>query len=180
MLGSPPCRRATHLRPGRSGRTGHDREDIVELLVRHPGLDHAIKVLGIDRDYALHVAQIDAHPAERRVDVALERGAGAIGDDRDPVAGADLHDRSTSCVDWAKTMASGGSLSIQVMVLACCSRTAREVTTRFPNRAVSAATAAEVACGSRTACALSCMASDTGRFSRLGCGRDAAADAQGP
>src|SRR5262249_22294665 len=42
-----------------------------------------------------------------------------------------------------------GSLAIQVVVLACCSRTACEVTTRLPNFADSAATTALTALGSR-------------------------------
>src|SRR5215831_19806347 len=55
----------------------------------------------------------------------------------------------TSPVACGKTTASGGSLAIQVVVLACCSRTACEVTTRLPNFAVSAATTALTALGSR-------------------------------
>ena len=42
----------------------------------------------------------------------------------------------TSSVDCGNTTASGGWFSIQVTVLPCCSRTAREVTTRLPKRAV--------------------------------------------
>src|SRR5262249_485996 len=55
----------------------------------------------------------------------------------------------TSLVVCGKTTASGGSLAIQVVVLACCSRTACEVTTRLPNFAASAATTALTALGSR-------------------------------
>src|SRR5262245_40338571 len=55
----------------------------------------------------------------------------------------------TSSVACGKTTASGGSLAIQVVVLACCSRTACEVTSRLPNFAVSAATTALTASGSR-------------------------------
>src|SRR5215813_2921848 len=54
----------------------------------------------------------------------------------------------TSPVVCGKTTASGGSLAIQVVVLACCSRTACEVTTRLPNFAASAATTALTALGS--------------------------------
>src|SRR4249919_1580093 len=46
----------------------------------------------------------------------------------------------TSSVLWGKTTASGGWLVIQVTVLPCCSRTACDVTTRFPKAAVSATT----------------------------------------
>src|ERR1043166_10172412 len=48
----------------------------------------------------------------------------------------------TSPVSCGNTTTSGGWLATQVVVLACCSRTACEVTTRLPNAAVSAATAA--------------------------------------
>src|SRR6266545_1782947 len=57
----------------------------------------------------------------------------------------------TSSVVCGNTTASGGSFAIQVVVLACCSRTACEVTTRLPNFAVSAATAALIAFGSERA-----------------------------
>src|SRR3569623_945538 len=48
----------------------------------------------------------------------------------------------TSSVDCGKMTASGAWLAIQVTVLPCCSRTAREVTTRLPNAAVRSAMAA--------------------------------------
>jgi len=57
----------------------------------------------------------------------------------------------TSSVACGKTTASGGSFAIQLVVLACCSRTAREVTSRLPNFAASAATPASIALGSRRA-----------------------------
>jgi hypothetical protein len=60
--------------------------------------------------------------------------------------------RTTSCTSslaCGKTTASGGSLAIQVVVLACCSRTACDVTTRLPNLAASAAITALTAAGSR-------------------------------
>ena len=57
----------------------------------------------------------------------------------------------TSSVVCGNTTASGGWFSIQVVVLACCSRTACEVTSRLPNLAVSAATAALLAFGSERA-----------------------------
>ena len=55
----------------------------------------------------------------------------------------------TSSVDCGNTTASGGWFSIQVTVLPCCWRTACEVTTRLPKRAVSARTAVSMAFGSR-------------------------------
>src|SRR3954453_8318776 len=55
----------------------------------------------------------------------------------------------TSAVVCGNTTASGASFSIQVVVLACCSRTACEVTSRLPNSAASAAMTALTAAGSR-------------------------------
>ena len=55
----------------------------------------------------------------------------------------------TSSTDCGNTTASGGWFSIQVSVLACCSRTACEVTTRLPKAAVSAAMALFTADGLR-------------------------------
>ena len=57
----------------------------------------------------------------------------------------------TSSVDCGNTTASGGWFSIQVTVLPCCWRTACEVTSRLPNFAASARTAASIALGSRRA-----------------------------
>ena len=55
----------------------------------------------------------------------------------------------TSSVVCGNTTASGGSLATQVVVLACCSRTAVEVTSRLPNCAASARTTDSTAFGSR-------------------------------
>src|SRR5947209_5733863 len=52
--------------------------------------------------------------------------------------------RTISCTSGApcgNTTASGGWFSIQVVVLACCSRTAADVTTRLPKAALSSAMA---------------------------------------
>src|ERR1700754_770128 len=60
------------------------------------------------------------------------------------------HSRTTSCtssVVCGNTTASGGWLGSHVVVLACCSRTASEVTSRLPNRAASSDTAASTAFG---------------------------------
>src|ERR1700746_2596461 len=60
--------------------------------------------------------------------------------------------RTTSCTSplaCGKTTASGGWLAIQVVVLACCSRTACEVTTRLPKRAASALMTAAIVVGLR-------------------------------
>ena len=53
-----------------------------------------------------------------------------------------------SAVSCAITTASGGCVGNQVVVWACCSRTACEVISRLPNRAASASTALASACGS--------------------------------
>src|SRR3954452_14535424 len=53
-----------------------------------------------------------------------------------------------SAVSCAITTASGGWVGSQVVVWACCSRTACEVISRLPNRAASAAMAPASACGS--------------------------------
>jgi len=58
---------------------------------------------------------------------------------------ADAHDLCTSSVDCGNTTASGGWFSIQVTVLPCCWRTACDVTSRLPNWAASARTAASIA-----------------------------------
>ena len=49
----------------------------VELLARDARLDHAIEIFGMDRENAVHVLQVDADAAARRIDLAFERGAGA-------------------------------------------------------------------------------------------------------
>src|SRR6476620_6775743 len=64
----------------------------------------------------------------------------------------------TSAVVCGNTTASGASFSIQVVVLACCSRTACEVTSRLPNCAASAAMTALTAAGSRGLRTASCTA----------------------
>ena len=60
------------------------------------------------REDAVHLAHVDGDAAERRVDVAFERRAGAEGDDRHAVCGAEPHDLRTSSVDCGNTTASGG------------------------------------------------------------------------
>ena len=83
----------------RSVGAGIEREEqalvaqmLVELLARDAGLDHAVEVLRIHRQHAVHVAKIDRHAAMGRIDMALERRAGAEGNDRHAVRGADAHD----------------------------------------------------------------------------------------
>src|SRR2546429_842139 len=57
----------------------------------------------------------------------------------------------TSAVSCGNTTASGGWLAIQVVVLACCSRTACEVTSRLPNCAASSCMVASITLRSRRA-----------------------------
>ena len=65
----------------------------VELLAGHARLDHAVEIAGMNVEHAVHVLEIDGDAAERRVEVAFERGPRAVGNDRDPVLGAQPHDR---------------------------------------------------------------------------------------
>ena len=78
---------------------GVDREEqagvaqiVVELLARDAGLDRAVEVLGVDREHPVHARHVERDAAARRVDMAFERGAGAEGDDRHAMLGADPHD----------------------------------------------------------------------------------------
>ena len=64
----------------------------VQLLARHAGLDGAVEVLGADPQDAVHLRQVDAHPAAHRSDVAFQRRAGAEGDDRHARLGAARND----------------------------------------------------------------------------------------
>ena len=90
---SPPCRRGWRWRPGRSGRTGRCRADAsLSCLARHAGLDDAVEILGIDLDDAVHARDVERDAAARRVDVPFERRAGAEGDHRHAMLGADAHD----------------------------------------------------------------------------------------
>ncbi len=64
---------------------------IVQRFAGHAGLDHAVEVLLVYGEDAVHARQIERHAAQRRIDVAFERGAGAEGDDRHARLGAKLH-----------------------------------------------------------------------------------------
>ena len=61
---------------------------LVELLARDPGLDGGVEILGVDPQDPVHLRQVDADAAVQRRDMAFERGAGAEGDDRRLVLGA--------------------------------------------------------------------------------------------
>ena len=62
---------------------------LVQRLAGDAGLDHAVEVVGVDLQHPVHVAQVDADAAGRRVDLPLQRGAGAERDHGDAVLGAD-------------------------------------------------------------------------------------------
>ena len=64
---------------------------LVQRLARDAGLDHAVEILGVDFQHLVHVAKVDANAAGRRVDLALQRGAGAERDHGNAVAGANPH-----------------------------------------------------------------------------------------
>ena len=107
--------------PSEASAPGIDREEqaliaqvLVELLAGDAGLDDAVEILGVHREHPVHVAEVDRHAAERRVDVALQRRAGAERDDRHAVRRADAHDLLHVLGDCGKTTASGGSLATQV------------------------------------------------------------------
>ena len=77
---------------------GIDREEhalvaqmLVQRLAGDAGLDHAVEVIGVDFQHLVHVAQIDADAAGRRVDLSLQRGAGAERDHGNAVFGANPH-----------------------------------------------------------------------------------------
>ena len=111
----------------------------VERLAGDAGLDHAIEVLGVDGEHAVHAREIDANAAVQRIDVAFQRRAGAEADDRRVVPRRRSSPlRSTSSRLSANSTASGGALASQVKVWPCCSRTACEVTMRLPKCAASA------------------------------------------
>ncbi len=63
----------------------------VQRLARHAGLDPAVEIGGVDLEHPVEPREVDRDAALERGDVALERGAGAEGDDRRAVAGADPH-----------------------------------------------------------------------------------------
>ncbi len=65
---------------------------LVERLAGDPGLDDTIQILRVHGEDSVHVAQVDRNPAERRIDVSLERRAGSERNDRDRVLGADTND----------------------------------------------------------------------------------------
>jgi hypothetical protein len=66
----------------------------VQLLTRHPGLDGRVEVGRFDAKDAVHAREVEADAAAHRRAVALERRAGAVGDERGAVPSADPDDRA--------------------------------------------------------------------------------------
>ncbi|ABA50808.1 hypothetical protein BURPS1710b_3340 [Burkholderia pseudomallei 1710b] len=96
---------AHRVRAGRA-RRGHpadarvrariDREEqarvaqrVVQRAAREPGLDGRGQVVGVDRQHAVHLRQIERHAAAHREQMALERRADAVGDQRHVVSCAE-------------------------------------------------------------------------------------------
>jgi citrate lyase alpha subunit len=59
---------------------------IVELLSGYPRLHSAVQIIVVDLENGVHLREIDAHTAVQGLHVAFERGARAVGDDRNLVA----------------------------------------------------------------------------------------------
>ena len=79
---------------------GVDREEdalgaqrLVELAARDARFHADVEVVDGQAKDAVHLAHVDADPPVQRLDVALERAAGAEGDDRRLVTGAHADDR---------------------------------------------------------------------------------------
>jgi len=62
---------------------------LVQRLAGDAGLDHAVEIVGMDFQHAVHVMEINADAAGGRIDVALERGAGAVGNHGHAMISAD-------------------------------------------------------------------------------------------
>jgi len=80
----------------------------VELSARHAGLHAAVEILHVDFQDLVHVRGVDADAAFRRGDVSLQRGSGTVGNHRDPVARADLHDLHDFLLAFRKGNRIGG------------------------------------------------------------------------
>src|SRR5262249_13974471 len=94
----PRAARGSHAAERRIGSRVDRKEEAgavqlaIELLARDSGLHAAIQVLAIYLQDAIHLAEVDADPAAHRGNVALERGADAIRDDRSPARGTQPYD----------------------------------------------------------------------------------------
>ena len=87
-------------------------------------------------DDAVHAREIDREPAEGRIDLTFERGAGAERDHRHTGLGAEL-DRLDYLFSrlGERALRRAARILIQVSVWACCSRMEAPVEKRSPNRA---------------------------------------------
>jgi hypothetical protein len=65
---------------------------LVQLLAAHAWLDDAVEILGMDLDDPVHQRQVQADPAAHGGEITLQRGAGAEGNNRDPVRAAQVHE----------------------------------------------------------------------------------------
>ncbi len=66
---------------------------LLELLACDACLDRGVEIVRADTQDAVHPRHVDRDPAVDRVDVALERGAGAERDDRTTMCRAGENDR---------------------------------------------------------------------------------------
>src|SRR5256714_867201 len=64
---------------------------LVQRLAGDAGLDHAVEILGVNFQHPVHVAQVDADAAGRRVDLSLQRRAGAESNHGNSVFRANPH-----------------------------------------------------------------------------------------
>ena len=115
------------------------RKCSLSCLAGDAGLDDAIEILGMDGEHAVHVAEIEADAAVRRVDLALERGAGAEGDHRNALCRADAHDLLHVFGGVRKHHRIGRLVGDPGQRIAVLLAHRREVTRRLPTMAASAA-----------------------------------------
>src|ERR1700722_16478066 len=66
-------------------------ELLVERLARDAGLDDAVEILGVNREQAVHVAEIERDAPARRIDLAFERSTDAKRDHWHARRGAQPH-----------------------------------------------------------------------------------------
>ncbi len=63
----------------------------VECLARDTGLHNTIEILRMHLQHTVHILHVEADATKRRVNVALERGAGAERDHRHMMSRADAY-----------------------------------------------------------------------------------------
>ena len=86
--------------PGSIGKNRPSRRDHpIERRARHAGLDAAVEVVDVDLEDGVHHREVDGQPAVDCGDVALERCAGAEGDERSAAARALDREGETVAVD---------------------------------------------------------------------------------